>query len=164
MSSNTHQMPKHAHFEQSKGSNQSESDGSGGNNTSDFSTRHMTKEQRAVRTSSYGYTFANVVKLFLGIAFLNPPQNFASVGVYGSIFGMTWVLILNLVSTWMVIKARDRFKYNDVRNLSDLVFLCFGETAKYATDVLVFLVQFAFLVGYCIFFGNEADQLACNSF
>ena len=64
----------------------------------------------------------------------------------------------------MVIKARDRFKYNDVRNLSDLVFLCFGETAKYATDVLVFLVQFAFLVGYCIFFGNEADQLACSSF
>ena len=158
------QVPRQANFEKSKGSNQSDSDGSGGNNTSDFSNRHLTKEQQAVRTSSYGYTFANVVKLFLGIAFLNTPQNIASVGIYGSILGMTWVLLLNLVSTWMVIKARDRFKYQDVRNLSDLVYLCYGEKAKFATDILVFLVQFAFLVGYCIFFGDEMDQLACNSF
>lgn len=61
-------------------------------------------------------------------------------GIVGSVVLLTWVLALNVFSSWMIIKARDRFKFHVVKNLSDLVYLTFGETAKKATDVLTFLV------------------------
>ena len=94
----------------------------GGSETSSyFSERHLSKEQKEFRTSTYLYTFSNVIKLFLGIAFLNTPQNVANMGVYGSILALSWVLALNLVGTYMMIKARNKFKYTQIRNLSDLV-------------------------------------------
>lgn len=59
-------------------------------------------------------------------------------GIYATVFGLAWVLTINLFSSWMLIKARDRFKYNDIKNLSDLVELCYGWNAKIGSDMLIF--------------------------
>ena len=128
-----------------------------------FSVRHLTRQQIGKRTSTFVYTSANIVKLYIGIAFLGVPEGFADAGIYGAIMALLWILIINIFTTYLLVKARNKFKHLDIVNLSDLAVVCYGPTAKFWTDVLIVATQGSFLVAYNIYFGDQFDQLACKS-
>ena len=105
-----------------------------------FSLRHLTREQKEVRTSSFIYTFANILKSLIGITFLVIPLNFARNGFYTGIISLSIVFVLNSVSTYLMIKARNVFKNKEIRNLSDLAVCCFGQGVKVYMDCLIISV------------------------
>jgi hypothetical protein len=47
------------------------------------------------------------------------------------------MVVVNCYTTYLLIKARNKFKQHEVTTLSDMSQLCFGERAKYGTDILV---------------------------
>ena len=83
------------------------------------------------------FTIANVCKLYIGIAFLGVPQGFADAGIYGALFGLLWILCINCFTTYLLIKARNKFKLEPIVNLGDLADRLYGSNAKLATDILI---------------------------
>ena len=68
---------------------------------------------------------------------------------------MAWILGINLFTTYLLIKARNKFKMHNIGSLSDLALVCFGYGAKVVTDIIVMLTQFSFLVAYNIYLGQQ---------
>jgi amino acid permease len=97
---------------------------------------------------------ANVIKLYIGIAFLGVPKGFSKAGIYGSIISLIYLLLINMFTTCLMIKARNKFKNKRIVNLSDLAFEVYGERAKWVIDFLVVITQLSFLVAYNIYFGE----------
>ena len=116
--------------------------------------RHLDEEAKSYRTSTIVYTMANVIKLYIGIAFLGVPQGFAQAGYVGGLIGLLYLLGINCFSTWLIIKARNKFKQSKIVNLSDLALLLYGERAQWMTEVLVVVTQYSFLIAYNIYFGE----------
>ena len=75
-----------------------------------FSKRHLNAEQKQARTSTFWFTFANILKSMVGIALLVIPQNFAMYGFYTGALAIVIVFTINSCSTYLVIKARNVFK------------------------------------------------------
>lgn len=109
------------------------------------------------------YTLANVCKLYIGICMQAVPQGFTQAGLYGALLGLAYILAVNMFTTYLLLKARNKFKREHISNLSELAFLLYGERARAATDVLILATQFSFLVAYNIYFGQQFDQLACKT-
>jgi amino acid permease len=83
------------------------------------------------------YTLANICKLYIGIAFLSVPQGFAEAGIYGALIGLAYILIINCFTTYLLVKARNKFKQEQIINLSDLADKLFGPKAKHLTEALI---------------------------
>ena len=78
------------------------------------------------------------MKLFIGIAFLSVPKGVSQVGIYGAIIGLLWILAANCYTTWLLIKARNKFKREEVKNLSDLAYKLYGtDLARRLTDFII---------------------------
>ena len=56
------------------------------------------------------YTMANLIKLYIGIAMLGVPSGFKDAGIVGSFIGLVYLLLVNCFSTYLIIKARNKFK------------------------------------------------------
>ena len=56
----------------------------------------------------------NLFKAYIGISFLTIPEGFTRVGLYGGIATLTIILLLNYYSTWLLIKARNKFKHKKI--------------------------------------------------
>jgi len=53
---------------------------------------------------------ANLIKLYIGIAMLGVPSGFKDAGIVGSFIGLVYLLLVNCFSTYLIIKARNKFK------------------------------------------------------
>jgi amino acid permease len=100
------------------------------------------------------YTFANILKLYLGIAFLGLPQGISLVGVRPAIFGLVWILLINCFTTYLLIKARNKYKQEVISSLSDLAVKCLGPEAKTPTDAVILVTQASFLIAYQVYAGE----------
>jgi len=98
----------------------------------------------------------------VGITLLVIPQNFAMYGFYTGALGMVIVWALNSCSTYLIIKARNVFKRQEITSVSDLAVACYGDKAKLPMDVFVIIIQFSFLFAYNIFLGDQLDQILCK--
>ena len=76
-------------------------------------------------------------------------------GIYGAIFGLIFLLVINCFTTYLLLKARNKFKRTEINNLSDLAYEIYGtQTARTLTDLVIVITQFSFLVAYNIYFGD----------
>jgi amino acid permease len=109
-------------------------------------------------------TAANVAKLYVGIAFISSSKSIQQAGIYGSVVGFIYVLAINLYCTWLLIKARNRFKKDQIVDICDLTAVMFGEKYRLGMSIFLSINNGLFLVAYLVFFGTQIDQLMCKTF
>ena len=129
-----------------------------------FEERHLSKEDKEIRTSSTLFTAANVTKMYVGIAFISVSRSISLAGIYTAALGFCYVLLVNIYCVWILLKARNRFKHSKIIDICDLTAKLYGEDKrKYMTFLLV-STNILFLMCYVVFFGSQLDQLMCSSF
>ena len=127
-----------------------------------FSTRHLTEQDRAFRTSSHLYSLLNIFKGYIGISFLALPKGFSQVGLFGAVLEIVAILLLNLYSIQLLIKSRNKYKHHQIKNLCDLSEKVYGtKYARRMTDLLLVVTELSFCIAYTIYFGEQLDQIFC---
>lgn len=106
----------------------------------------------------------NLFKAYIGIGFLAVPFGFTQAGLYGAILSLTLAYLANMYSVHLLIKARNRYKDKQIRNLSELAetALGLGQAGGVMAEILLVLTQTSFTIGYVIYFGEQMDQIACK--
>ena len=107
-----------------------------------------------MRTSGSILTTANVVKLNIGIALISTSKSVSQAGLYGSIIGFVYVVIINLYCTRLLIKTRNRFKKEKIVDVCDLAAVLYGEDKRIYMSVFLSVNNGLFLVCYAAFFGE----------
>lgn len=77
------------------------------------------------------------MKLYTSVALLCIPSGFKQVGIIGGVIGLLWLLALNLFCTYVLIKARNRFKDIKIASLSELAGHIYGPRVGLLTDVIL---------------------------
>ena len=81
---------------------------------SDMGSNHQTKSMVENRNLSFWKLFVNIIKMYTGIQYLSAPYGTARVGIMGSYIGLSLLLLINVFSTYLIIKARNRYKMHDI--------------------------------------------------
>jgi hypothetical protein len=58
--------------------------------------------------------------MYVGISFIATSKSISQAGIYGSIFGFAYVLFLNIYCTYLMLKARNRFKTLRITDIGEL--------------------------------------------
>ena len=122
---------------------------------SSLSQKYVEKDQ--MRTSGSILTAANVAKLYVGIAFISTSKSVSQAGLYGSIVGFIYVVLINLYCTRLLIKTRNRFKKEKIVDVCDLTAVLFGEEYRIYMSIFLSVNNGLFLVCYAAFFGSQID-------
>jgi hypothetical protein len=77
---------------------------------SKFSEKHLDNQTKKRRSSPWFLTAANIMKMYLGIAFISSPKSISEAGLYGAIIGFVYIIIMNIFCVYILLKARNRFK------------------------------------------------------
>ena len=64
---------------------------------------------------------------------------------------------------YLLIKARNRFKKEKITDIGELSARLFGEWTKPYMQMLLVFTNSMFLILYMVFFGNQLDQLFCQT-
>ena len=107
---------------------------------------------------------ANLLKLYIGIVFISVSGCIAQVGIYCSIFGITYVTLINMYCVYILLKARNRFKRRRIVDIGDLAAALYGEDVRKWMQLVLVASNSMFLIFYEKFFGTQIDQLICRSF
>ena len=94
---------------------------------SQLSMRHLTEQARLIRSSNSWSTLANLLNYFIGITIISMPHAVSKVGFIGGFLGVVFLTLLSLASAYLLIKARNRFKREGMRDLIDLARVTYGE-------------------------------------
>jgi len=70
----------------------------------------LTPKSKKVRTTNWVLTAANIIKMYVGIAFIAVPHAVAQAGLVGSVVGFVYILVMNIFCVYILLKARNRFK------------------------------------------------------
>jgi len=103
----------------------------------------------------------NLLKMYCGVFILNVPQGTARIGIMGSIIGMADLVVLNILSTYMIIKARNRYKMHNINSLSELALVTFGTKMKYFTDFLVISYATGMILSFNVYFKTQMKKSFC---
>lgn len=87
---------------------------------SNFSEKHLTPQTKKNRTTTWLLTSANLIKMYVGIAFIAVPHAVAQAGFYGAALGFVYILFSNIFCVYILLKARNRFKRENVVDICDL--------------------------------------------
>jgi len=109
-------------------------------------------------------TLANVCKMYVGIAFISTPKSVAQCGIYGFIVCVVYVVLSTIYSIFILLKARNRFKREEVVDICDLGAKLYGEWLRPYLQVLIIVTNGIALIMYTMFFGFITDQLMCKTF
>ena len=131
---------------------------------SKFSDRHLDAKARKNRTSTALLTAANLTKLYLGIAFITVPKSVAQAGLYGSIIGFTYIVLVNTFCVYILLLARNRFKREPIVDICDLAERLYGSWTRPYMTVLLISMNATILMCYIMFFGTQTDQIVCKTF
>ena len=93
-------------------------------------------------------TFMNTMKVYIGICALTTSKFLEETGLFTALLGTLIVLSLNLYASWLLLKARNRFKNHRVTTLGQLADLLFGEKAKAYVGLLQVTASTIFLLAY----------------
>lgn len=131
---------------------------------SDFKEKYVTEASKKIRTMTPFMTLANILKMYVGIAFISTPKSVQQAGLYGFILVVIFILISTIWSIFLIIKARNRFKRDDkIIDLVDLGVKLYGEGIRIWMQILVILTNTVVLIMYTMFFGTTVDKLMCKT-
>jgi len=130
---------------------------------SHFSQRHLNSYEKKKRTSTIVLTAANLLKMYVGIAFISTPKMVQMGGIYDYALGIIYVLFVNLFATYILLMARNRFKRDPIVDISDLSAKLYGEWLRPIVAGLLVITNATFLMCYVMFFGTQTDQLMCKT-
>ena len=109
-------------------------------------------------------TAANLTKMYVGIAFISVPNSVALAGLYGSIIGFAYIVLINTFCIYILLLARNRFKREAIVDICDLAERLYGSWTRPFLAVLLLTTNGTFLMAYIMFFGTQTDQLVCKTF
>jgi len=96
--------------------------------SSNLYTKHIPEDLlKEQRTSGTRATMNNILKLYIGFAIMSFPSTFLDTGFIGSTVAILMGLGINMFSVYLLVKARNHYKRQNILSLSDLVAVCFGE-------------------------------------
>ena len=72
--------------------------------------------------------------------------------------------VISLWSTWLLIKARNRFKNKRIATLGELAGLLFGDAGKIAVMIAHFCTLYGFIITFNVYFGKQVDKFLCETF
>ena len=101
--------------------------------------------------------------MYLGIAIISGPKSVEQAGLFGAAIGYTYVVLINIFSMYLYIKARNRFKKERIRDNGDLAQRLYGDFCGSLMTVLIICTNFVFLIAYVMFIGTQSDQLLCKT-
>lgn len=122
-----------------------------------FEKRHLTPEAAAKRRMPWYITSSNIIKLYVGIAFISTPCSIKQVGLYGAAIGFSYVVGVNIFCIYLLLKARNRFKRDRIIDIGDLADKLYGGCWGPLMSILLVLTNSIFLVCYIMFFGTQTD-------
>jgi amino acid permease len=92
--------------------------------------------------------------MFVGIAFISTPKSISQAGLYGSIIGFIYVVLISTYSVYLLLKARNRFKKEVIVDICDLGARLYGDGIRPWISLLLVLCNGTFLICYIMFFGT----------
>lgn len=129
---------------------------------SKFSQHHLSPKAKKMRTSSNFLTSVNFIKMCFGLGFISQSKGVEQAGFYGAAIGATYVLLVNIFSVYLIVKARNRFKRDEnIIDICDLGARLYGEGTRGIFIATLFTCNALFLMCYAVFFGTQTDQLVC---
>ena len=120
-------------------------------------TEDLNEEDKDIRTSPWYLTAANVTKMYIGICFISVTKSISMAGIYTSMIGFAYVLLVNIYCVWLIIKARNRFKHDRIIDICDLGVKLYGESVRKYISLLLISTNLLFLMCYEVFFGSQLD-------
>jgi amino acid permease len=130
---------------------------------SNFSERHLTDKTKKIRTSGTFSTLVNLIKMYVGVAFISGPKSIGQAGIYGALIGYALNTLTTIFCVYLLLKARNRFKRDEIIDICDLGAKLYGQGVKPFIQLLLVTTNAAFLMCYCMFLGFNADQLMCRT-
>ena len=121
----------------------------------------MSSEQKEVRTQGSMAAQTNLNKMFIGIALVAFPFSVSWVGFVAAALGVFILAFISLCSSYMLFKARNRFKSQTIVDFADLGYACYGEKMRLFCQVILMVAQLSFLTAYMIYLGEQASLVAC---
>jgi len=97
---------------------------------SHFSRRHLTDKTKKIRTSGTFSTVANLIKMYVGVAFISGPKSIEQAGIYGSLIGYLFTIVSTIFCVYLLLKSRNRFKRDEIIDICDLGAKLYGEGVK----------------------------------
>ena len=91
--------------------------------------------------------------MYIGIAFISTPKAISLAGLIGSVFGFAFTIYVNAFCLNIFLKARNRFKKEEIIDMGDLAAKLYGPWAKILIQILVVFNNSLFLLCYIIFIG-----------
>jgi amino acid permease len=108
-------------------------------------------------------TTANLVKMYIGISFISVPKSIEETGIYASLIGFLYVILMNVFCVYILLKARNRFKRQEIVDICDLAAVLYGDWLRPYMSALLICTNAIFLMAYIMFFGTQSDQLMCKT-
>ena len=130
---------------------------------SKFSEKHINSKAKIRRTSGAVPTLANLIKLYVGVAFLTIPMQISKVGVVASAFTFVYIILQSIFCIYLLLKVRNRFNTLEIIDIVDLGCTLYGEWMRPLLAALLIATNSSFLMVYMIFFGTQIDQLICKT-
>ena len=97
---------------------------------------------------------SNIIILYVGIAFISTPKSIEQVGLYGALIGFVYVFTVNIFCIYLLLKARNRFKREQIIDIADLADKLFGGCWGPFMGILLVTTNSIFLCCYIMFFGT----------
>ena len=114
----------------------------------------MDATERKGRTSSSYDTLMNLFNLNIGIAMISFPKSVSWVGFVGSGLGIMFTACLSIISSYFLIKARNRLKHESIKDMPDLGAACYGKYMRWFCNLTLTLANVSFLMAYVIYLGK----------
>ena len=102
--------------------------------------------------------------MYVGIAFISVPKSVSQAGLGGAVVGFAYIVAINIYCIYILLKARNRFKREEVIDICDLSAKLYGEGTRPIMSVLLIATNAFFLMAYVMFLGTQTDQLVCRTF
>lgn len=113
--------------------------------------------------SSQPKTFANVFIAVVGAGVLGLPYSFKRTGWVVSLLMLFSVAALTHHCMMLLVRTRRRLEsvmgFTNIASFGDLGFIVCGSVGRFAVDLMLFLSQAGFCVGYLIFIANTLANL-----
>lgn len=120
-------------------------------------------QTKSKRKSTFVLTTANLIKMYIGISFISVPKSIEETGLAASVIGFIYVIVMNIFCVYILLKARNRFKRQEIVDICDLAAVLYGDWLRPYMSALLVATNGIFLMAYIMFFGTQSDQLMCKT-
>ena len=125
-------------------------------NESVLTIREMDELQKAPRTQTTIAAEANLYKMMIGIALVAFPYSMSWVGIGAATLGICILAVISLISSYLLFKARNKYKDKVIVDLADLAFVCYGPKMRILCEVILVTCQISIMMAYLIYLGTQS--------